>query len=198
MLTVVSSAASGTVDLTAEGTEDWLTTILSPGTTLRAQDVANQPSKLMGGLLLTYFDWANPGGTGFTASGIAKTSTAADSVTGVAASGSTGAGFFHASIIELGWRVRVPATRAMARRLRMWSSQFSCITTVTARLLDGSSVDVAATHNSGANTFAARRWTIDYQSGDERSELVVKFRMTTGLGFTPNVVHFATALGAMP
>lgn len=201
MLSISSSDFNGqTVDMSAEGTEDWLSSpIVNPTTTFR--HIGTAPCKRLGGRLLLYFDWTNPGGTGFTqAMGITRTSLASDTFDFAATSSpaintSTGAGFNHASILDLGWRLRCPATD-FPRRLRVYESHWSSILTVKARITDGQTSTV--THNTTAATVGRRRWTIDFDSNQYGAELLISFNLTTGHGSTPNIVFGAATLGVVP
>jgi hypothetical protein len=182
--------AGQTVNMTTEGTEDWLSSpTVNPTTTFRM--IGTAPHKRLGGRLLMYFDWANPGGTGFTqAMGFTRTSTAADSTDGAAVNTTTGAGFFHASVLEMGWRLRAHASEVQ-RRLCVYTSHWSSVLTIQAKL-DG--VTTSTTLSSGASTVARRRWVIDYDSFNLGAELTVAFNITTGLGATPNIAFGAATL----
>jgi hypothetical protein len=191
-----TNAASTSVNMTTEGTEDWLVHVASPSSTpLRGLNPVPASKRLGGGDLLLNFDWLNTGGTptAFTqASTITKTATAADNVQGAALSTTTGAGYFHASVIDYGFRIRCRADTG-TRTLNIYVGHFSSIVTVTARLLDGSAADATFTNNSGAATVSYRKFSLTY-TADSVTELVVTVLLTTSHGSTPNLLFNGASL----
>ncbi len=190
-------AASGSVAFDTEGTQDWLapSNAASPAGPLRALNPV-PPSKVFGGgEILLGFDWLRLGGaaTAFSNSGgITKTSAAADNVQGAALSSTSNSGFFHLTIINYGFRIRVPADFG-SRTLNIYTSQFSGTVTLKAQLMDGSEAAQTITHGTaGVTTF--RKWSVTYVAASV-TEMVVTVLLTAHLGSTPNLLFSGATLG---
>lgn len=196
-ITVTRSVASGTVAIDTEGSEDWLLLTAVPSATPpRGLNPVPPSKRLGGGSLLINFDWMNLSGgspTAFSqATSVTKTAAAADNVQGTAVNTTTAVGYNHATLLDYGFRIRVPADTSV-RTVRVYTSHFSGTLTVTARLMDGSVANVVTTHDSGAATQAENKWTITY-STTTVTELVVTFLLTTNLGSTPGMKFGAATL----
>lgn len=193
-ITTSNVAASGTYAIDVEGTDDWLAITASPGSPPRSLNPVPASKRLGGGDLLLNFDWVMRGGspTAFTqALGFTRTSAAADNLQGSAFSSNVGSGFWNASIVNYGFRLRARAdsgTRTMYIYLTHWSSTI----VVTARLLDGSAADATVTNISGASTTANRKIGITY-TADSVTEIVVEVLLTTGTN-NPNLLFSAATL----
>jgi hypothetical protein len=194
----ISSVAfnGSTVDLSTEGTEDWISApVVAPGAPPRVASPASPTAhKLLGGRMMLHFDWSPAAGTAFAQAnaGMTRTSIAADTNTGAALNLTAGSGFFG-SVSHYGFRLRARAT-PIARRLRIYATHFSAIMSVTARM-DGS--DTTATHDSGSLATAIRQWTIDFDSDLYSSELFVRVGLSTLHAPTPNLMFVAATLGSL-
>lgn len=180
------------MNLSTEGTFDWLNHIATPGNALRMLNPVPN-SKKWGGHLLLGFDWIPLNGTAFTQNcNFTKTSTASDSVQGLALNSVVGAGFFHATNVGYGWRMTMPSDRG-SYTLKIYTEHFAATVTVTATLTDGSEGTQTLTHNSGASTTVTNCWTIQFTS-QERCELAVSVILTTRTDSTPNLKFIAATL----
>jgi hypothetical protein len=189
------AAVAGTPAIDTEGTDDWLAHVLQPsGTALRGLNPPPASKRLGGGELLLNFDWLVMGAapTAFTQNpGFSRTAAAADNVTGAAFNSSTASGYWHASALNYGFRLRARADTG-TRTLHVYLGHWSSTVTITARLLDGSAANGSTTSVSGASTQANRKVSITF-TADSVTDLVVTFVLTAGTN-NPNILFSAATL----
>jgi hypothetical protein len=200
-LTIVSAANPSTVNLTTEGTFDWLfpngtTTTPSSGNT----NISMKRISGTGYLLANGFAWSGGSGTdtvytqNFSTPAVTATATD-DLIARGASSAVAGQGVYsvQSAAISYGFRLSIPIGQ-VSRTLRIYSSVFSGTATCTASLSDGSASTVTATISAAASSNYEGYFTIVANAGRDGQFLTVSVLLTTNLGSTPNVKFMAATL----
>lgn len=163
-----SANTTGTINLTTEGTIDWL---YLGGTTIPT--ITQGHSKLGGpGWLRRGFWWTfGTGGIGFTSqvSGTAFTATASDDASNSTLTGGTDRGRLDGTVgatpaTGYGWTITVPASPYETRLLRVYMGAFSNTVTFTATLNDGTTAPVTASRALALNTGNNFYCSVKYRS----------------------------------
>ena len=183
-ISVVSADSSGLgpLNLTTEGTLDWLVP-RSNNERSSLYTAASYHTKLSGGgWLARGFEWVF-GGLSLSqiTAATPPTLTTTDPTSNSKLTADNGARpYIRASNlahVNYGFRFAVPAAPTQ-RVLRLYSGQSSCNLTVAAHLLDESGVTQSVAFNTAAGVSAQRRWTITY-TARQLSELLVTMLATT-------------------
>jgi hypothetical protein len=189
---------TGTVACSTEGTLDWfsMTSFQTPPRAVAA--ATGLHSKAKGGFICDSFTWLMGAGTLTTftqADSLTATSDAADTAHTAALNTTTFAGMHTPSASHTGWGFRfiVPSNPQVLRTLRLYLLSFSCIVTVSAKLLDGSYAEQTKAIDSGSGANAHRKIECTYKgSGD----LLVTALATTVHTGTANIKLGAITLAS--
>lgn len=196
-LSATSAASPSTVNLTTEGTLDW---ICPNGTVVTPPNGNMKKTSGTGFLLDTTFAWSNGSGTintftqNFT--NPAVSATVADDLLGRGLSGAiAGQGIDSATAgaLSFGFRLAVPAGQ-VSRTLKIYMSVWSGTATCTASLSDGSAANATATVAAAASTQTEGFFTIVFNAGRDGQMLTVSVLLTTNNANTPNVKFMAATL----
>jgi hypothetical protein len=190
-LVIAQAAQPASVNISTEGTVDWL--VPAAITTLpRAQLSSALHTKALGGKLHLGFDWIVSGGTIFAQNDVMTITTTAgdDSANAVLAASIGSQGISIVAGINIGWRIVVPPSPNRISTLRIYCSTFSGECTINASMpFDGQSTSL--TFDSGAAASLYRMLTIQYRSN---GFLFVTARLTINRASTPNIKFQAASL----
>jgi hypothetical protein len=192
VLTVSAAAAApASVNLSTEGTIDWVCPNGNYTVSLRQAAYTAVHAKVNGGPLLAGCDWLYAGATTYaTTGGMQKTSVATDDLYGTAMADDTAYCAIYKNGTGEGFRLSVPASTTQ-QTLRIYFGQWSCVVTVIATL-SGSGISAqTVTYDSGASS--GRNSYVDVVFKGQGGQLTVSLMVTTDRGATPNIqFHAAT------
>ena len=180
-----SASSPATLNLSTQGTIDWL--ITSTQNPPRVAAVGSVHSKSLGGWLRESFDWIS-GGSGGTSVGtggsssVSMTTSVSDDTSNALTSSTPNAidiGVTNGTTTNYGFRFQVPA-RGSAKTLKLNVGVNGVKATITCRLSDGSLADQTTTIDAVSdNTYVQKEITITYNAGSENAVMIVTVNVTT-------------------
>jgi hypothetical protein len=171
-LSIATATSPGTLNVSSEGTLDWLV----PGASRLPNNAYNVPHAKIGGAgLLHSYEWVvgTQGGavslTTFNGQTPTLTNNAGDDIGLGGLSGTAIHSFAQVTSTTatgFGFLFRVPAVLAN-RVLRVYTDQYSCDIKLTATLTDadGTTTSQNATRTAAASASNASKWTLNFKSG---------------------------------
>ncbi len=202
-VTVSVAANPSALNLTTEGTSDWLAPA-GNDTTPRTIAAGSLHTKTTGQFQIGRdFDWVY-GGLGCTLftqnqTNPSMTSTASDDAANAALSSSVaGQGIYYSNGTGYGFRLSAPAD-TFTRTLRVYTSCYNGTSTCSATLSDGSVSTVTNDFSTGGAYTVEDYFTITYNASRDGQTLEVTVLLTvTGASSNPNIKFIAATLQSTP
>lgn len=192
---VAQSSTPPTLNLTTEGTYDWIAPPTYEGIPIsKAWGPSN--FKVLGGWLQRSFCWTSgPSLFTYTSATPTLTSAASDDSSTALTGFSTGVGITAGSNLGVGFFFCVPAD-SYQRVLRIYCGVFSGVVTLNAVASDSSFSALTGTLTASAGAGASTVFKITYNAARDGQWLNVSVRLTTNSGSNPNVTCQAVTLAA--
>lgn len=198
-LSIAAAACPASLDVSAEGTIDWMVCGAAADPP-QSTGYNVKHHKIKGGWL--WRNWTvfsagnlNTGIGNYGPYGISMTTAAGDDT--ALAMSATALGLHYVQTVSAdvgcGQSVCIPAPTA-GRVLRLYINAYSCKARVTASLSDGSHADADATFDSGGAANLAKMITVTFNSAHDGAELLVRFQIDTNDGSPANVSIFCATV----